>query len=704
MIDREEILKLLRSKKTRPLNRQELSHRLRIPPQDKKDFFNLLDFLEKRGKVIRVKGGRYAIPGELGLVVGKLEVNPRGFGFVRPEEARGDDIYIHSEDMSTALHGDRVLVRPRRERRRGPSGRVVRVIERGREAIVGTLVQSGRMVYVIPDNPAFIHDVYLDPSRPGRGRPGDKVRVRIVNWPSRHLNPEGEILEVLGRAGVPAVDTLSVIRQYELREEFPEGVKREAKKAARAVTPPERRGREDLRDKTVFTIDPDDARDFDDAVSLEKTEEGNWLLGVHISDVSHYVKPKTALDEEARARGTSVYFPARVLHMLPPELSTATCSLRPGEEKLTQSVFITFDSRGERLGYRFLPSLIRSRRRFTYREVRKIVVDRDEPARKSDPGLTAVLDDMACLSRILRGLRFARGAFNLDLPEEKIVFDREGLIKAIELEGEDLAHSLVEEFMLAANEAAAELLARRKAPLIYRVHDKPDARDLREFVEFAGAFGFQIKNPKNRREIQSFLDLVQGQPLGYTLQTAFLRSLKRAEYSAENIGHFGLSSKRYTYFTSPIRRYPDLHTHRLIKQVLRGEKPSFSGDLKEAALHYSETERAAEKAEREMVLLRKLQFFQRQLKEKEGAVFEGVITGIKNFGIKVYINQYLIGGLVHVSTLTDDFYRPDRSRTALMGRRTKRKFRIGDLIRVRVGEVDMIKRQVDFIIFPAEKL
>jgi len=704
MIGEKEILKLLRSKKTRPLRQPELVNRLRVSTEEKVEFLNLLKSLIKRGKVIRVKGGRYAVPGELGLVVGKLEVNPRGFGFVRPDAGGRSDIYIHSEDMSTALHGDRVLVRSLRPRRRGPAGKVVRVIERGREALVGTLVRSGRMVYVIPDNPAFIHDIYIDPADLGPAGLGDKVMVKISHWPSRHLNPEGEIVEVLGPAGEPAVDTLSVIRQHQLPDEFPPAVKREAEKAPRSVSPGERGGREDLREKIIFTIDPDDARDFDDAVSLEKTGEGNWLLGVHISDVSHYVKPGSVLDEEALKRGTSVYFPARALHMLPPELSTATCSLRPKEDKLTQSVFITFDPQGVRLGYRFVPSLIRSRRRFTYGQVRKIVIDRDGAERGRDPALTAALDDMARLATILRKGRFERGSLDLDLPEERILFDRQGLIESIELEGEDLAHFLIEEFMLAANEAAAEFLNRRRAPLIYRVHDKPEARDLEEFVGFAAAFGFRISNPRDRRQIQSFLDSVKGHPLGYTMQTAFLRSLKRAEYSAENIGHFGLSSKCYAYFTSPIRRYPDLHNHRLIKLILAEKKPSFSGDPAELALHCSETERAAEEAEREMVLLRKLQFFKQQLNRREGGVFEGVITGIKNFGIKVYLNRYLIGGLVHVSTLTDDFYRPDRTRTVLKGRRSKRKFQIGDAVKVRVADVDMIKRQVDFIIFSPKKL
>ncbi|MFH1038553.1 MAG: ribonuclease R [PVC group bacterium] len=704
-IKKDTIVRIIKSKKNRPLTGDDISRLLRLTPDEYRELERVLAEMEASGTVIRVKNGRYAVPKELGLIVGRLEVNPRGFGFVVPEEERGEDIYVHKEDMGTALHGDTVLVRlessPRGRRSHSRAGSVVRVIRRGSGVIVGTLKKSDSHFYLIPDNPSFIHDIYVDRARTRDAGPEEKVTVRITGWPSKRLNPEGEVVEVLGRAGVPEVDTLSAIREYGIREEYPEAVLEEAARAPARIPEEETRARTDLRGLTLFTVDPEDARDFDDAVSIEKKPDGKFILGVHIADVSHYVREDSVLDAEARERGTSVYLPARAIHMLPPRLATGICSLQPGEDRLAKSVLITFSPEGERLDFRFHRSVIKSHRRFTYEEVRKILVEKDAASRSGAPELTALLDEMAVLARRLREARFARGAFDLDLPEAKIIFDERGLISDVRLEESDLAHWLIEEFMVAANEAAAEFLAARRAPLIYRVHDEPSGPDLEEFREFASAFGYTIKNPRDRREVQSFLDSVRETPLATTLQTAFLRSLKQAEYSAKNIGHFGLASPRYAYFTSPIRRYPDLHTHRLLEYILQGKTPPPEPELKELARHCSETERNAEKAEREMLQLRKLQFFARHLEGADRPVFTAVITRIKNFGLIVYLNRYLISGLVHVSTLTDDFYRIDRSGTRLRGRRTGREFTAGDVVTVRAEKVDRELKQVDFIIFSA---
>lgn len=706
---KDRIIKVIKSKKNLPLTRKDIGRLLNIAGDERPELYRLLDKLESSGEIVRVKNTRYAVPKELGLIVGKLEVNPRGFGFVIPIEGGGEDIYIHKEDMADALHGDTVLLRLERSRRgrRRPrqslSGQIIRIIKRGNKGIVGTINKSGSRLFLVPDNPSFLHDIYIDPSRIANSRPGDKVIVKITAWPSRRLNPEGEVVEVLGRAGLPQVDALSAIRQYDLREEYSRAALAETEQIPLTLSRAEIDSRTDLRDLVLFTVDPDDARDFDDAVSLENKEDGTIELGVHIADVSHYVRDGSAINAEARERGTSVYLPARVLHMLPPNLSTGICSLRPGEDRLTKSVIITFSPEGERLGYRFHRSVINSRHRFTYDEVRKILVEDDARARSAAPELTARLDEMADLARLLRAARFARGAFNLDMPEAKIIFDDNGLISDVRLEEADLSHWLIEEFMLAANEAAADFLTARKAPLIYRVHEEPDDRDLYEFVEFAAAFGYTIKNPRDRVEIQAFLDSVRETPMASTLQTAFLRSMKQAGYSAVNIGHFGLASPCYTYFTSPIRRYPDLHTHRLLDSIIIGKQPSPAPDLKLLARHCSETERNSEKAEREMLRLRKLQFFNQALDLGESPVFTAIITRVKNFGIMVYLNRYLLSGLVHVSTLTDDFYKIDRSGTRLRGRRTGREFTAGDEVRVKVEKVDMEQKRIDFIIFPSEK-
>ncbi len=694
------IIRLIRSKKSRPLTREDLARQLKIQPDRRPELDRMLDLMEEEGKVIRVKQGRYAVPKELGLIVGRLEVNPRGFGFVISEESRGEDIYIHQENMNRALDGDTVLVRLEHSRRRRRSGEVVRVIRRGEGEIVGTLKQVGTLFFLVPDNPSMIHDIYIDRQALQSAQPGEKVTVRIIGWPSRNLNPTGEVVEVLGTAGLPQVDTLSAIRQYGLREEYPAPVAKEAQAAVAGVSKADLEGRTDLRDLILFTIDPDDARDFDDAISIEKKKSGEIVLGVHIADVSHYVPAGSALDQEARLRGTSVYLPARALHMLPPRLATEVCSLSPGTDRLAQSVFLTFSPDGKRKEYQFHRSVIRSRQRFTYREVRAILVEKDRGQRKKAGELTAHLDWMSDLAQKLREQRFAQGAFDLDLPESKIVFDGEGLIADVRLVEADLSHWLVEEFMLAANKAAADFLSRKKAPLIYRVHEDPDLEDLEEFGQFATAFGYQINNLRDRKKIQKFLGQAQKTPLATILQTAFVRSMKQADYSIAAGGHYGLATARYTYFTSPIRRYPDLYNHRLIGRILTGTSPKPEPNLKGLALHCSETERIAQKAERDMLQLRKLQFFGAHLDQQKRPVFKGVITQLKNFGFIVHLNRYLLSGLVHVSSLTDDFYCLDRSGTTLRGRRTGRKFRAGDIVRVRVEKVDMIQKQLDFILAP----
>ncbi len=706
---KDKIIRVIKSKKNLPLTRKDIGRLLEIKGDEHTELYRLLDKMETAGEIVRVKNNRYAVPKELGLIVGKLEVNPRGFGFVMPQDGGSDDIYIHKEDMADALHGDTVLIRlesarrGRRRPRRSLSGQIVRVIKRGNKGIVGTLNKSGSRLFLVPDNPSFIHDIYIDPSRIGAAHPGDKVIVKITAWPSRRLNPEGEVVEILGKAGEPQVDALSAIRQYDLREEYSRGALAETERIPATISPEEIDSRTDLRDLVLFTVDPDDARDFDDAVSLEKKEDGTIELGVHIADVSHYVRDGSAIDLEARERGTSVYLPARALHMLPPDLSTKICSLRPGEDRLTKSAIITFSPEGERLKYRFHRSIINSRHRFTYDDVRKILVEDDTQARASDPELTGRLDDMAALARQLRRARFARGAFDFDMPEAKIIFDDNGLISDVCLEEADLSHWLIEEFMLAANEATADFLTERGAPLIYRVHEEPDDQDLEEFVEFASAFGYTIKNPRDRVEVQDFLNSIRETPMASTLQIAFIRSMKQAGYSTKNLGHFGLASPRYTYFTSPIRRYPDLHTHRLLDSIIRGEKPPEAPGLKVLAQHCSETERTSEKAEREMLRLRKLQFFNQALDSGASPVFTAVITRVKNFGFMVYLNRYLLSGLVHVSTLTDDFYKIDRSGTRLRGRRTGREYTAGDEVLVKVEKVDMEQKQIDFIIFSPKK-
>ena len=708
---REKLLALLRMPDYRPSDRNEIARALRLQGRDRVEVRKTLRELEHAGEIVRIRKNRYVLPSEADLVTGKLSIHQAGYGFLVPEKPGEQDIFIAAENTGTAMNGDRVVARisrdvpPRRAKVRAgrasqhrSEGRVIRILERARDTIVGTLQQTRNFYYVVPDDPRLVHDVYVQvppraklPQTPTRD---DKVVVRLEAWESRHVNPEGEIIEILGAATAPGIDMLSIIRKYDLPTEFPKSVLDEANRIPQSVEQKLIQGREDLRDQFIVTIDPDDARDFDDAINVEKIDQnGGWRLGVHIADVSAYVTPESALDREARRRGNSVYLPDRVIPMLPERLSNGVCSLNPSVDRLTHSVFIEFDKSGRAKNARFAKSVIRSAKRLTYKEAYAIL------QAKPNGELSRRLHTAWELASLLRRKRFEHGSLDLDFPEVKVHVDANGKPTRLERVENDQSHQLIEEFMLAANEAVARELRHRSIATIYRVHEDPDPEKLGEYREFILSFGYKVGDLSHRKEVQRFLASIKGKPEEQALKIGLLKSLKRARYAAQPLGHYGLAKAHYLHFTSPIRRYADFVVHRrLAERNLPRRSKIDIGQIESLANHISDTERNAAEAEIESVRLKKLQFFEQQLKERNPEVFRAAIMDVRNYGLVVELPDALVTGVVHVSTLSDDFYRFDAAQRRLVGRRTNRRFSVGDEIRVFVARVDTFKRQIDFAI------
>ncbi|MBA2242739.1 MAG: ribonuclease R, partial [Chthoniobacterales bacterium] len=570
-------------------------------------------------------------------------------------------------------------------------------LERAHNTIVGTLQHSRNFFYVVPDDPRIVHNVYVQvpPQPPLSKQPsaGDKVVVRLETWESRHVNPEGHIIELLGPSTAPGVDMLSIIRKYHLPLEFPRAVLEEAEAIPEAVEASMCQGREDLRDQFIITIDPDDARDFDDAINVERLPGGGWALGVHIADVAAYVTPGSELDREAIKRGNSVYLPDRVIPMLPERLSNGVCSLKPGVDRLTHSAFVQFSDKGETRNVRFGRTVIRSVRRLTYREAFAIL--QASPHDQLNERLHVAWE----LASVLRRKRFQQGSLDLDFPEVKVRLDPAGKPILLERIENDESHQLIEEFMLAANEAVAAELKNRLIPTIYRVHENPEPDKLAEYRELVLSYGHRVGDVTQRKELQRLLASLRGQPEEQPLKIGLLKSLKRARYATQPLGHYGLAKNNYTHFTSPIRRYADLVVHRSLASRDLTRKPR--GDLSRLASiaeHISATERIAAEAEIDSVKMKKLEFFQRQIDAKNPQIFRALIIDVKNFGLVLELPDVLLTGLVHISALTDDFYVFNGTQRTLLGRQSRRRFSVGDELRVYVARVDLFKRQVDFAI------
>jgi ribonuclease R len=718
---REQLLALLSRKDYRPLNKIEIARKFGVSGRARVALRKTLRDLERAGEVARIRKDRYVLPAEADLITGKLSVHPAGYGFLSSEKPGDPDVFIAAENVGTAMHGDRVVARispePPAGRIKGRrEGRVIRILERAHDTVVGTLQRSRNFYYVVPDDPRFVHDIYVRPvaeekdRRSGTGATvGDKVVVRLDDWQSRHVNPEGEIVEVLGPASAPGVDVLSVIRKYHLSTEFPSDVLEAAERISENVDVRQIAGREDLRNQFIVTIDPDDARDFDDAINVEKLANG-WQLGVHIADVATYVEPGSALDREARRRGNSVYLPDRVIPMLPERLSNGVCSLKPGVDRLTHSVFIQFDKRGLAKSARFVRSVIRSAHRLTYKEAYSILMA--APRDQLGERLHLAWE----LAALLRRKRFERGALDLDFPEVKVWVDTNGKPVRLERVENDESHQLIEEFMLAANEAVARELKKRALPTIYRVHENPDLEKLAEYREFALSFAYKVGDLTHRAELQRLLAEIRGKPEEQALKVGLLKSLKRARYDPQPLGHYGLAKTNYLHFTSPIRRYADLVVHRVLdrdgtplpssaseRRSRRSDVPYHMtmAEIASIAEHISATERNAADAEIDATQMKKLEFFQQQLAGRKPQIFLATIVDVRNYGLMVELPYALVTGLIHVSSLTDDFYVFEPARRQLIGRRSRKRFKVGDDLSVFVARVDLFKRQVDFAIAPA---
>lgn len=694
----EKIIELLRRPDYTPLNLSELARRLALPRNAQRGLEQTLARMERAGEIARLKqGNRFGLPLEADLVPGRIRINRQGVGTLQPTDPTIAPIRIAHDATSTAMHGDRVLARrdaltrrPQLHELAPPTGRVVRILERSRTKLVGTLQRSRQFLYVVPDDPRIVQDIYVqEPKDVGRqARIGDKVVVELREWTSRHTNPEGEIVEVLGAPDAEGVDMLSVIRHYNLALHFPKRVLQEARTFGTEIGAAERHGRVDCRAHEVVTIDPEDAKDFDDAICLQRASADQWKLWVHIADVSHYVKPGSALDEEAARRGNSTYLVDRVIPMLPEALSNELCSLKPHVDRLTKCVEFLLSSSGQVIRAQFYQAVIRSQCRYNYKEVFEIL------QRQPLDSLEHLLHNANGLAQKIRRSRFAAGSLDLDFPETKIRLDERGQVLRIEKVENDVSHQLIEEFMLLANEAVAGRLMGLHRSAIYRIHEPPDDKRLQEFREDVLSHRIQCGNLSNRREVQKLLERLNQLPIGPALKIGFLRSLMRARYSVEPLGHYGLAKTKYAHFTSPIRRYADLAVHRAL---FTGSGGSLAArPLQEVAEHISETERNSADAERDSKDVKLFAFLLAQLHSARPQSYAALITDVRNFGFFVDVPGLGMSGLVPLSGLSDDFYQFELRSGQLVGRRTRRIFKLGDRVEVQVAKVDTFKRQVDY--------
>lgn len=681
-----------------PMKLKELAMLLQVPKDQRDELKAVMDSLEAEGKVHVTQKGKY-IKGEAKHLRGIFQANARGFGFVTVE-GEPEDIFIGEEDMSGAMQGDEVevaITKAPEGRRR--EGKILKIVNRGTQRLVGYYQSRKNFGFVVPDNERILQDIFVPAEQSKGAVTGHKVVVELTSYGGERKKPEGRIVEILGHANDPGVDILSIVKAYDLPIEFPEKVLNQAERVAKPVTGADMAGRKDVRDWQTVTIDGEDAKDLDDAITLTK-EGDNYILGVHIADVTNYVQENSALDREALKRGTSVYLADRVIPMLPHVLSNGMCSLNAGEDRLALSCIMTVDSKGNVIDHQIAETVVNVDERMSYTSVKKILEEHDEEECRRYQTLIPMFELMKELSEILRNRRHKRGAIDFDFPESKMVLDEDGTPLEIKAYDRNVATKIIEDFMLLANETVAEEYFWQEIPFVYRVHEAPDEEKMKKLITFIQNFGYTMHVPKGQeirpKEVQKLLDKIEGSQEEAMISRLTLRSMKQAKYSPDNDGHFGLATKYYTHFTSPIRRYPDLQIHRIIKDNLRGRMTESRRDhyakiLTEVTMQASSLERRADEAERETVKLKKVQY----MKKFYGEEFEGVISGITKWGLYVELPN-TVEGLVHVANMMDDHYDYDETHFQMVGTHTGKRYELGQKVKVRVTGCDTIARTIDF--------
>ncbi|MCH4889118.1 ribonuclease R [Acidaminobacter sp. JC074] len=704
MVTKIEILKVLREDVTKPIFDFDLFKLMELDKKDSDEFLEMLDELEAEGKVLKTKKDKYGIPERFGLVSGKVQVTKKGFAFLLSEEAGVSDTFIPAAELNTAMNGDTVLVKLTKQpedNRRG-EGKVERVIKRAYDTIVGTFEASKDYGFVVADDKKMGRDFYIGKKDTKGAESGDKVVVKIIKYSEQNRNPEGKIIDILGKAGTHEAEIQSIIKMHGLPEAFPKKVLRQADRIDTSISQEEIDRRKDFRNDLVVTIDGADAKDLDDAISISKLDNGHYELGVHIADVTHYVQERSKLDVEALKRGTSVYLVDRVIPMLPKVLSNGICSLNPHEDRLTMSIVMEINEHGKVINQQIYESIINSNERLTYTDVSDILEDNLEGKDLSKYDyLNETFIYMRDLAAILRKSREMRGMIDFNFPEAKVVTDEEGLVTDIVIRESRVSNKIIEEFMLKANETIAEYMYWLELPFVYRVHENPTEEKIAEFNKLIHNFGYTIKGNLEEihpREIQKLLNQVEGKKEEALINKMMLRSLKQAKYSPFNDGHFGLAAQYYCHFTSPIRRYPDLQIHRIIKESLNGTIDKGRTDeldviVANAAEQASKQERIAEKAERDTVDLKMAEYMSNYVGEE----YDGIISSLTSFGIFVQLEN-TIEGLVRMVDLVDDYYIFDEANMLYIGEHTRKTYHIGDELRIRVENVSIKDREIDFTI------